>query len=919
MKTIFLTVTVFLMSSAVSVQAQVVDDFSEGGWTRFKSTPGHVSMDTGKLQLKDGRESPAWVTVSKTFSVDVDKTPLFVVKVSSVSDRGTVKLIRKKPYDKRVAIEIDRPGLYALDMREQFGWQGSVAIETCLYAIGAEEEITYEYVKFAERLSQKEKDLISNRMAGGNVKLNVAPFEIIPLFNTCSFYFKSPSRDGLDVLYRRENGPWLRAYTPVYVKEDGMYRGSIIDLEEDTRYKLKITAVNGDVLAQQAFRTWSSQVPIGKTIILDESNFAGRLTVQESGSPQGWIKIIAKEGFVLQNDREGPLIELHEAKYVMLEGLTLRGGLQEAISIKRCEHVRVVNCDIAGWGRVGTQRFDRDGKYYTETGRAINWDSAILVSKSIGTVVERCYVHDPVSTANSWYYSHPAGPQAVGMDKSRSTVLRYNDFMGSDQHRWNDAVEGAGNFHIDGGFNRDGDVYGNMMCFANDDALEIDGGQTNVRVFLNKFEGCLCGVSIQGCMSGPSYVFRNVLVNMGDERGLAGQTIKTSSHANGPGAVSFIFNNTCYGESRDLSLRHNLRIVAKNNIFAGRSAISGRDRSPQSDCDYNLLSTGQPDDGTHSILGKPDFVDAHAGLFTLRRTSVAIGHGISIDNFSLDDKTRPDIGAIPFGSDLVLPVRPIPVTLDRYQLMFSVSDVESARTGTISATVRDQASSTRFRIAKNDAFDWFNVTPEAGVLRPGQTTTFSVRLCPEKMTSRALYRGAFLIRLQNGYSRPVMVYASSGVVPKIKPTNKDAWVTYIEAEGAGNQAAYRTVADSGASQGKCLHLSGPSGKNPVEYRFSVPNTGKYFLLVRAKSDEPTGSHDSLYFGVDDGAFDRAQLRIAASWGWSLAAHNRKMSLICLQAFELAAGEHVVKLAPRESLHVDLLAVTDNPGLFDHDR
>ena len=67
-----------------------------------------------------------------------------------------------------------------------------------------------------------------------------------------------------------------------------------------------------------------------------------------------------------------------------------------------------------------------------------------------------------------------------------------------------------------------------------------------------------------------------------------------------------------------------------------------------------------------------------------------------------------------FPSDriLVLPVRPIPVVLDRCQLVFSASDVESTRTGILSATVRSQASSTRFRIAKNDAFDWFNVTPE---------------------------------------------------------------------------------------------------------------------------------------------------------------------------------------------------------------
>ena len=910
------TTIIFSAIFFVASYAQVIDDFSEGGWTRSPSTPGKVSMGIEKLHLKDGREPPDWITVSKTFSIDVDEMPFFIVKVSSASDRGTVKLIRKEPYDKRVAIEINRPGLYAINMRSRFGWKGSAAIETCLYAIGNEEEITYEYIKFAERLTQKEQNLIKNREAGGNVRLNVAPFEIVPLFNACSFYFKSPGRDDMAVVYRKKGGSWRRAYAPVYVKEDGMYRGSIVDLDEDTLYELRITAKNGDVLVQQEFHTWSSRIPVGKTIILDNKTFTGQLTVRESGSADAWIKITAKKGFVLRNDRKGPLIELYKARYVLLEDLTLRGGLKEAISIIRCENVRVVNCDIAGWGRIGTQRFDRDGKYYTKDGRAINWDSAILVSKSVGTVVERCYIHDPVSTANSWYYSHPAGPQAIGMDKSRSTVLRYNDFIGSDEHRWNDAVEGAGNFHLDGGFNRDGDVYGNMMCFANDDALEIDGGQTNVRVFLNKFEGCLCGVSIQGCMSGPSYVFRNLLVNMGDERGLAGQTIKTSSHANGPSAVSFIFNNTCHGTSRDLNLPHNLRIVAKNNVFAGKSAIAGRRRSAQSECDYNLLSTGQPGDETHGILGKPDFVDVDTGLFALHRTSEGVGRGVAIDNFAPNANGRPDMGAISFGSNLILPVRPIPITLDRYQLMFSSSDLKSARIRTVSATVQGKTFSSRYRIVKNDAFDWFNVTPKAGVLRFGQTITFTVTLRPDKMTARTLYRGALLIRLESGYSRPVMVYARTGVVPEIKPKSEDAWVTYIEAEAPHGGKAYNTVGDPKASDGKCFLLSGSPRTNPVEYRFGVPKTGEYFLLLRVKSDEPAGSHDSLYFGIDNGPFDRAQLRSAASWTWSLAAHNSQMSLICLQGFELTAGEHVLRLAPRESMYIDLVAVTDNPGLFD---
>ena len=906
-----------LVTPIALIHAQVADDFSKGGWKQFSSTPGRMSVETGKLHLVDGPEPPGYITVSKTFTVDLDKTPFCVVKVAHASDRGLVKLIRKNPQDKREAIEIDRPGLFAVDVRSQFGWTGKASIEMCLYGMGDEEEITYESIRFSEGLTKEEEDLIKNRAAGGNVRLKTAPFEVVPLFHSCSFYFRNPARPGLSVRYRRKGeGDWRKAFAPVYVKEDGMYRGSIVDLDEDTPYELSLSAGDSDVLARREFQTWRTEVPIGRTIVLDENSFHGQLAFTESGTPDGWIKITARNGFVLRNDRAGPLIDLYKVKHILLEGLTLRGGLQEAIRIRNCEHIRVVNCDIAGWGRIGTQRFDLDGKYYTEHGGAINWDSAILVSKCRGTVVERCYVHDPVSTANSWYYSHPAGPQAVGMDKSPSTVVRYNDFIGSDRHRWNDAIEGSGNFHLDGGFHRDGDIYGNLICFANDDAVEIDGGQTNVRVFLNKFEGCLCGVSVQGCMSGPSYVFRNLLVNMGDERGLAGQTIKTSSYANGSGAVSFIFNNTCYGKSGDLNLPHNLRIVAKNNIFAGARAIEGRKNSPQSDCDYNLLSTGEAGDEKHGSCGEPEFVDAETGLFAPRETSPAVGRGVAIDNFAPGQNGRVDLGAMPFGSDRDLPARPIPVTLDRHQLTFSPPGTEAARAETVTATPQDQAFSSPYRIAKNDAFDWFEVTPAAGVVESGKAQTFTVTLVPDKMTGKALYRGAFLIRLGNGCSRPVMVYAATDVVPVTRPEREEVWVSYGEAEAPSGGKAYETVSDPSASGGKGILLSGPTRNDPAEYRFRVPETGKYFLLLRVRSGEKSGTGNSVGFGVDDGPVERARLRSDRSWGWSMAAHNREMSLICLQSFDLAEGEHMLKLAPWGSIYVDLIAVTDNPRMFE---
>jgi len=916
MKAITCSALVVLAVPLAPIQAEVIDDFSQGGWELFSSTPGRIALEAGRLYLQDAEGDPDWVTASKVFTVDVDSTPFFLVKVAAASDRGTAKLIRREPYDKRVALEIDRAGLYAVDMRGQFGWEGPCEIETCLYAIGDEEEITYEYVKFAEQLTERDEALIKERDLGGNTRLDVAPFAVVPLFSACSVYFTSPKLDVLNVLYRKEGDDWLRAFPPAYFEEDNMYRGSVVDLEEDTRYELKITDAAGEILAQTDFVTWSSEVPIAKTVVLDEGNFDGHLSIEESGSPEGWIRYTARQGFVLRNDREGPLIELDKARYILLEGLLLRGGLQDAIAVRKCEHVRIVNCDIAGWGRIGTQRFDRDGKYYTEEGAAINWDSAILISKSVGTVVERCYIHDPVSTANSWYYSHPAGPQAVGIDKPQSTVLRYNDFVGSDLHRWNDAVEGAGNFHLDGGFNRDADIYGNLMCFANDDALEIDGGQTNVRVFLNKFEGCLCGVSIQGCMSSPSYVFRNLLVNMADERGIGGQTIKTSSYSNGKSAVSFIFSNTCSGESSDLGLVGNLRIVAKNNIFAGRTAIHGRQRSPQSECDYNLLSTEENIREAHGILDAPGFVDAEAGLFAPLGVSSAVGRGVAIDNFApaVDGKT--DMGAIPFGSELVLPVRPIPLVLDRYQLAFSSTDTDAPHTQTVTATVTGEGFSSSYKIAKNSAFDWFTVTPEEGTLESGARMQLTVSILPDRMEARRVYRGAFLVRLASGYSRPVMVYAETDYSPAAKPSRGGVFVDYLEAEEPSGGSAYEVTADPSASGGKCALVSGAESREPAEYGFTIPQAGSYVVLMRVRSDEPVGSHDSVRFRIDDGPLGQATLRSDVSWVWSMAAHNDSQRLTCLQPFELAAGEHVVKLAPRESLYVDLIAIADDPRLFD---
>ena len=69
---------------------------------------------------------------------------------------------------------------------------------------------------------------------------------------------------------------------------------------------------------------------------------------------------------------------------------------------------------------------------------------------------------------------------------------------------------------------------------------------------------------------------------------------------------------------------------------------------------------------------------------------------MAIANFAAAEDGRVDMGAIPFDSGLVLPVRPIPVFLDRYQLMFSAADSAAGASRSVTATVAGEGFSSEY-------------------------------------------------------------------------------------------------------------------------------------------------------------------------------------------------------------------------------
>ena len=693
-------------------------------------------------------------------------------------------------------------------------------------------------------------------------------------FVSCSVCFgASAPIAGLSLECRAAGGEWKAQPQPPYFPETKDYRGSILGLAEDTAYDVRLVA-GGKTLAQGSVRTWASEVKVAKTIYIEQKDLAKPpMKISEKGTPDGWIRYTTRPGTVLRGI-EGWTFAVHGAAYVLLDNLTIEGAPQatSVIHVEDSTGVRIRNCEISGWGRTGEARYDQKcfGKRWdAKHKRTINMDGAIQICKGCSeVVVERCYIHDPLGRANSWFYSHPAGPQAVIMYRpDHSTVIRWNDFIGSDNHRFNDAVEGGGNFYEDGGFNRDADIYGNFMIFCNDDNIELDGGQQNVRCFQNRFEAAVSGVSIQGCMVSPSYVYDNAFTGMGDEFSIAYNSIKTS------GIDMFDYCPVAY---------------VNRNVFWGPSGA---------------INIGQ-----------------QTVRFTLEGNRLFDGVQISGENPNAKLVDNVSVGPSPRTGAIAWPVRPIPFVLDRGR----IDSVKVAKGAVAPAAVTVKLScpgegyASPFKVRKNLDMDWFDVTPAEGVIRSGETITFTVAFKPEKLTDRRHFRGAFLVRTPEGLSRPVSVYAETDHLPPFKAEKPGEFAQYLDPFKPANAAtAQLNVVDEPLAQtGKALLFDRKTLGRGLDYEFEVPKDGRYYIHFHGYAN----SSVQLRGCVDDDEVGRATQVVQKFMSWTpFGPGGGKFKDVRFRFWELKAGRHVLHI--RSTGHsfeyrVDGIVVTDSPGSFE---
>ncbi len=361
------------------------------------------------------------------------------------------------------------------------------------------------------------------------------------------------------VKFRAEDDTYWRkaldlAWEPIY----GSFAGSIVYLEANTTYHIEVTITDsyGDIV-EHSFQTTTkpNTPPIdpNKIYYLSEIYSGGQLDLEAlsiEGSADGYAKIIG-DGPVIEADSDVlSAVNIGNNSYVMLENLTVKGGQRYGIFAKKAHHIWIKGCNVSGYGREAVDI--RNGIAYSSTtnNSPINYDSGIYLERSGIAVIEECEVHSPNLGANSWAVGHPKGANALQVwayhdsDAYRGEfIVRNNRFYGAPDHRFNDVIEGRKNFERRGGFVKNSAIYGNYLAYANDDLIEIDGGQQNVLVYDNEMEQGYAGISIAPNTFGPSYIFHNYIHNLGDETGKEWTAIKAGGLISRPAGRTFVFEN----------------------------------------------------------------------------------------------------------------------------------------------------------------------------------------------------------------------------------------------------------------------------------------------------------------------------------------------------------------------------------------
>ena len=415
---------------------------------------------------------------------------------------------------------------------------------------------------------------------------------VVSTYECAGIYWKRNNSGVCKVRYKSDfEKEWKQGFDLVYDERDGEYRGSIVGLRPNTAYEAELEADNERTALN--FKTRSDSFPIGKVTELQEGESNKSILITESGTPDAYHLVTVHPGTKSVLNLKNVFnygIEI-DADYVIVRGVAIRNAGIHGVIIRRNRHdVVVEQCYITFWGRIGGPK-----TYGNLEGAS---DSGIYAESGTSNLtLQRNLIEDPRGASNDWETGHPDGPQGISVTESKGgNVIRYNEIISTEDHGYNDGIGGGRNFSFTGNLNKDSDVYGNIIRSVWDDAIECEGGNTNIRIWGNYMHFFFNAIATASTSKGPIYIFRNVAgeSRTGHRNSTGGAFIKTGERDEFGGGRRFVFHNTILqpdGVTNVFTGHVNPNCVTRNNIFdvPGRLATD-KEKEPKSDYDFDYFS-----------------------------------------------------------------------------------------------------------------------------------------------------------------------------------------------------------------------------------------------------------------------------------------------------------------------------------------
>jgi len=385
-------------------------------------------------------------------------------------------------------------------------------------------------------------------------------YRVVPLIHSASLTVYNQEEEAKTRLWFKPStsSEWLPALALQWEPILGALSGSIVRLQPETSYDIKLEYLDGTQITEERlydFQTRPNSPPIDpdKIYYLSDIYTGGQLnlsTLGIEGTEDGWALIIGDGTEINAEEDDYSAIDIGSQSYIKFENITVKGGKRFGFYAVKAHHIWISGCDISEYGQIGEDM--RNGVAYatTESTNPINYDSGIYLERTGVVTVENCEIHSPNGKANHWGNGHPKGPNAMLIWADHPTeeykgqyIIRNNRFYGTPEQRFNDVIEGRKNTYRSGAFGRDSAIYNNYLAYANDDLIELDGGQSNVLFYDNELTQGYAGVSTAPNMIGPSYIFNNYIHDLGDERGKEWTAIKMGGLISRPGGITNLFEN----------------------------------------------------------------------------------------------------------------------------------------------------------------------------------------------------------------------------------------------------------------------------------------------------------------------------------------------------------------------------------------